>query len=291
MFDMSVMQSLRRHARWYIWGVLFIAVAGIWYAVSAEAQSDVLTVAFLDVGQGDAIFIETPSGAQMLIDGGAGRAVLRELGKAMPFYDRSIDIVLATHPDQDHIGGLPDVIGRYDVSYFVEPGVANDTAVYHSLMRELEEEGAPRVYARRGMQVQLGGGAVFDVLFPDRDVSGLDPNEASIIGRLTYGDTSFLFTGDASKSIEEYLVLLDQEALDTDVLKVGHHGSKTSTARAFVGAVSPEYAVISAGRDNRYGHPHQDVLDTLAEFDVEVFTTAEDGTVIFVSDGENLKIK
>jgi competence protein ComEC len=271
----------------YILVVLFVVNIFIYSLIFDQGREKLLTVAFLDVGQGDSIFIEAPNGNQMLIDGGANAQVLRELRKVMPFYDRSIDIVIATHPDQDHIGGLVEVVGRYDVKYFLDPGVESETAVYAGLMDNIEENQIERIIARRDTIIDLGDGVTLKVLFPDRDVSGVETNDASIITRLVYGESEVMMTGDAPKKIEEYVVSLDGEDLESDVLKVGHHGSKTSTSELFLGFVDPQYAIISAGENNRYGHPHQEVLDILETFDVPILNTSG-GTIVFQSDGTDI---
>jgi len=280
----------RRYTIWAVLAVLIFLNIFIWLQVVARDRG-ILAVAFLDIGQGDAIFIETPNGNQMLIDGGPGKAVLKELGKEMPFWDRSIDIVLATHPDKDHIGGLPDVLGRFKVNYVIDPGLAGETAAYESFEIRANAEGAQRVTARRGMRVTLDRGVFFEILYPDRDVTGFDPNDASIIGRLVYGDVSFMLTGDAPQKIEKYLAMLDGEGLDVDVLKFGHHGSRTSTSEIFLSATSPAYGVVSAGKDNRYGHPHEEVMALAAEHGVKTLSTAEAGTIVFKTDGSNIWIK
>lgn len=264
---------------------LAVAVVLIWHAVFALAARDELTVAFLDVGQGDAIFIEAPNGNQVLIDGGRNRLVLQELGRVMPFWDRSIDVIVATHPDADHIGGLVEVLERYAIAYVVDSGNVSDTAVARAFV-QLAEEDAKRVIARRGMRIELGNDAFLRILFPDRDVAGIESNAASIVAQLVYGETEVMLTGDAPKAIEEYLVTIEEDGLESDILKVGHHGSDTSTAPAFVGFANPQFSVISAGADNQYGHPHQSVLDVLKRFETEIFSTAESGTVIFTSDGD-----
>ncbi|GMQ95063.1 MAG: hypothetical protein BMS9Abin13_173 [Patescibacteria group bacterium] len=276
---------------WYLLGVLFLANTLIWFAVFQESRDSVLTVAFLDVGQGDAIFIEAPDGTQVLLDGGPGGSVLRQLGEVMPFYDRSIDMVIASHPDQDHTGGLPAVLERFDIGVVMGPGVGSDTAVYKEFEGLVREQKIQKVMARRGMRVVLGGGVYMDILFPDRDTFGWDTNNASIIARLVYGNVSFLLTGDAPKRIEEYVVALEGERLNADILKLGHHGSKTSTSEVFLGIVSPQYAIISAGVDNRYGHPHKEVTDMLKEFDILSLATYESGTIVIKSDGENIYVK
>lgn len=269
--------------------IIFFAITlGIWWAVAREDRNGILTVSFLDVGQGDAIFIDAPSGRQVLIDGGKGRVVLRELGKQMPWYDRSIDLALATHPDQDHIGGLVDVLARYAVDTILESSVFDDGSDAKAFEEASAREGAARFIAERGQIIDLGEGAYLEVLFPDRDVPGLETNTGSVITRLVYGETAFMLTGDSPQSIEKYLVQLSGEALASNVLKVGHHGSKTSSHESFVGFVNPEYAVYSRGCDNSYGHPHADVRALFARFEIETLDTCEEGTITFVSDGRSV---
>mgnify|MGYP001604281613 CR=1 FL=1 len=271
------------------------------YAAWREEREGILTVAFLDVGQGDAIYIEAPSGNQVLIDAAPNKIILRELSKVMPFYDRSIDVVLATHADQDHVGGLPDVLKKYKVNIFMEPGVPGPSSSYEEAEKIAADDGIKKILARRGMNVDLGDGVVLQILFPDRDPTGMETNTASIVVRLVYGENEFLLTGDSPVAIERYLVSLESQSrtfgtgavqsptLASDVLKAGHHGSKTSTSQEFVSAVSPQYAVISVGKDNRYGHPNQETLDTLNNFDAKILRTDLLGRIIFKSDGLTLK--
>jgi len=265
--------------------LLLLLTVGIWYAVFREDRSEILAVSFLDVGQGDAIFIEAPSGRQVLIDGGPDRSVLRELSKVLPWWDRSIDVVIATHPDADHITGLVDVLQRYKVGHIFHPGVDKSTGPAESMLASVASEGAQEVIARRGQVIELGDNARIEILFPDRDVSDVETNTASIVTRVVYGDTAFMLTGDSPQSIEKYLSQVDGEALHANILKAGHHGSRTSSSELFVGFVSPEYAVFSRGCDNSYGHPHQEVIDLFKKFGVPTVDTCEEGTVTFVSDG------
>lgn len=250
-----------------------------------------LCVTFLDVGQGDATLIESPTGTQLLIDGGRGSAILRELGAVMGFWDRDLDFVLATHPDADHIGGLVDVLKRYQVKNFIRNDNASDTPVYKLLESLINKEGRDVFYARRGQQYDLGAGVKFEILFPEIEMKDAESNTSSIVGKLTYGSSTFILTGDSPKSIEEYLVLTEGENLQSQVLKVGHHGSRTSTSELFLEEVAPTYAVISSGKDNQYGHPHLEVIDLLFNKRVETFNTAEVGRVMFISDGVNLVFK
>jgi len=264
----------------------------IWCALIINDTQGHLTVSFLDIGQGDATFITAPSGVQVLIDGGKNREVLRQLSQVLPWYDRSIDLVLATHPDADHIGGLPDVLARYRVAHIARSSVEDDgtdQVVFMGAVEKEKGEGAAELIAERGQIIDLGDGAYLEILFPDRSVPKIETNTGSVVARLVYGDTSFMLTGDSPQSIEEYLVGLDPEALDSDVLKVGHHGSRTSSSPLFVGFVSPEYAVISRGCDNTYGHPHEEVTALFKRFEVETLDTCTDGAVTFVSDGNTVR--
>ncbi len=285
------MQCTRAHAKWYLLGAIFVTNLFIWSAIFAEERGGFLTVAFLDVGQGDAIFIEAPNGNQMLIDGGPGRAVFQPLSEMMPFYDRSIDAVIATHPDADHIGGLPEVLRRYEIGLFIDPGMESDTGVYQALVQAVKSSDVRYMVARRGMRIALDEekNIFLEILFPDRDMTGADTNDASVVAKLVYGKTSFLLTGDSPQKIEKYLASIDAGNLDIDVLKLGHHGSKTSSSAIFLGYTSPEYAIISAGKDNRYGHPHEEVLARLREFGItNALRTDEEGTIVMKSDGETI---
>jgi competence protein ComEC len=266
---------------------IFLCGNALIYSTLLAKEGGMLTVAFLDIGQGDSIYIEAPNGNQMLIDGGPNQAVLRELSKLMPFSDRSIDVVIATHPDKDHIAGLVDVLNRYEVGTFLEPGVVGDTSMYQALEQAVDAHDIPRAHARAGMQIDLGGGVHADILFPDREVANVETNTGSIVLRLVYGENEFMLTGDSPQTIEKHLVAKGVN-LESDVLKAGHHGSHTSSSENFVKAVAPQYAVISAGNNNQYGHPHKEVIDLFNKLGIAIVSTAESGTIIFTSDGTTI---
>lgn len=271
-------------------GALFLFCGGVWSVVYAEARatSNNLTLAVLDVGQGDALYIESPTGVQVLVDAGPDNSVLRELGRVMPALDRSLDAVLATHPDADHIGGLSEVVERYEVGAYIYPGVSKDTATAKSLEKLVDQKQIPRVLARRGMVLDLGAGATLEILYPEGDVSYLPSekaNEGGVVALLRYGEFEALLTADVGAGVERRLLQLGAEVLDSDVLKVGHHGSRFSSAQRFVEAVSPEVALISVSASNRYGHPTQQVLSILIEAGAEILRTDENGTLRCVSDG------
>ena len=277
--------------KWISLAVFLVINLLIWQRLFSFSLRDDLKVVFLDVGQGDAVFIETKNGNQVLIDGGPNDKVLRELSKFMSFFDRSIDMIIATHPDSDHIGGLVGVLNRFDNDIYLESGVESDTLVYSSLENTLEKEKNTRIIAKRGMIFDLGNSVQLEVLFPDGEVSGFEPNTASIITQIKHEEVSFMLTGDSPASIERYLVSVDGKGIKSDVLKAGHHGSKTSSSEVFLGFVSPTYSVVSAEEDNRYGHPHKEVLDRLSDFEINILETSKDGSIVFLSNGEEVRVK
>lgn len=258
----------------------------VWYQVYSEDRGEYLKVAFLDVGQGDATFIESPDGNQILIDGGPNKKILQELGNILPFYDRNIDLIIATHPDQDHIGGLVDVVKNYEVGAILISGNECSTAVCEEFEKNIKEKGVKEIVAQKGMVINMGSGAFAQILYPDKDVSKVDSNESSIVTKIVYKDYSFLVTGDAPKNIEQHLVSIYGNDLKSNVLKIGHHGSKTSTSENFLGYVAPEKAIISVGAKNRYGHPTQEVLDMFSNLEIPIERTDQKGNIIFKTDGE-----
>ncbi len=274
--------------------LIFVFLIILILPVSHDVRRDaaLLEVTYFDVGQGDATFIESPTGTQVLIDGGPDASVLRGLADTMGFFDRTIDMVVATHPDLDHIAGLVDVLERYRVQTILMTENESGTPVNEAFLSRVRDEGAEVIMARRGQIFDLGrgvqGSTTLTILFPDRDPQGLESNTSSIVSRLVYGENEFVFTGDSPIAIEEYLVDRNDSILQSDVLKAGHHGSDTSSSELFVGAVAPTYAIISAGRDNRYGHPHTEVTERFATFGIETKNTAESGSIFMVSDGREL---
>lgn len=260
----------------------------IWYAVFyAEAHRGLLLIHFFDIGQGDAIFVEAPNGNQILVDGGPDNTVLAKLGETMPFWDRSIDVLVLSHPHADHLDGLVEVVKRYDIGMVLESG-ANHTipeyAEWHALLRE---KNVSVVIAKAGQHIDAGGGVALDVLSPFENFEGASPknvHDATVVSRLVYASTSVLLMGDAEEKLE-YRLLYSGALIDSDVLKVGHHGSKTSTSEEFLAAVSPDIAVIQVGRKNRYGHPYQGVIDRLMAFGVRIFRNDLDGDILLQSDG------
>lgn len=253
-----------------------------------DRQSQYLQVHFLDVGQGDSALIETPSGVQVLIDGGADATVLRKLSQEVSFFDRDLDMVVGTHPDKDHIGGLIDVLKRYKAHTILTTENKGDTgtsALYNKLKKA---EGAEVLNVRRGQKFVLDASTTLRVLFPDSDPTEMETNTSSIVLQLTYGSSTFMFTGDSPKNIEEYLVIVEGEKLQSDVLKLGHHGSRTSSSELYIDTVKPKFAIVSAGKNNKYGHPHVEVTDMLFNKQIPILETSKEGTITMLSDGQTV---
>lgn len=238
-------------------------------------------IVFLDVGQGDAILI-TQGTNQILIDGGPDSIVLlEELSQYMPFWDRTIEIVVATHPDSDHIDGLIGVLRNYHVKQVWHTDAAKDTATYKMLMHEMEKDGdVESVCAFHGLTALLDGASV-DVIAPfDDDIDYVeDVNDASIVILFTVADEIFYFGGDATSAIED-LLTVDQ----VTVFKASHHGSQSSTSEKFLNIVHPRDVVISVGRDNRYGHPHEEVLERIWHAGAQIFRTDQEGSIVYKCD-------
>ncbi|HUC88718.1 MAG TPA: ComEC/Rec2 family competence protein [Candidatus Paceibacterota bacterium] len=285
------MKNFRQYLPQILIIILFISAFFIWYFIYFHQHNNYLKVAFLDVGQGDSIYIEAPNGKQMLIDGGPDTKVLSRLAEVMPFGDRSIDLILATHNDSDHIGGLPYVLDHYKVGNIIENGVIGTTKIYQNLDNKIKNNNIGEIVARRGMHIILDQekNIYLDILFPDRDVTSFDSNDGSIVGRLVYGNESFMLTGDATK-YTEYLIMHNENSstLHANILKLGHHGSKYSSGELWLEAVHPDMAIISAGKNNRYGHPNQEVLDRLNALHIPYLSTIKKGTIIFETDGAKM---
>jgi len=284
------MSSIAKNFKFYFLGALFLGAIFVWYAVLAETRSG-LKVAFLDVGQGDAIFIEAPNGNQLLIDGGPNKAVLRELAKQMPFYDHSIDGIILTHPHLDHYGGFIDVLDSYQINFEMDSGNNNpESKGFDVYVKKLEEEKAKRIFAKRGMRVNLDKEIYLDILLPVINKEGMSAHDEMVVARLVYGNNSFLLTGDMEDNFENFLLSFG-DSLKSDVLKIGHHGSLTSTSESFLGWVKPSLAIISVGKNNKYGHPKKEIMERLAKFEISTLRTDEKGVIVLKSDGEKIVVK
>jgi len=274
---------------------LFLLNIFAWQEVFALAGGNYLKVDFLDVGQGDSAFIQTPEGHQIMIDGGPDTSSMRELSSLMPFWDKTLDLVILTHPESDHMQGLLDILQTYKADYILWTGVKKTAPEYDKWVSILEKQkkmGAKIIIAEAGQELKAGDVSI-DTLYPFSSLEGQElkasANDTCVVSKVIFGKNSFLFTGDIDFAAEKKLVDGNSD-LQADVLKVAHHGSKYSTSDLFLGAVKPEIAVISVGAKNTFGHPTPEVLQRLEKFGIKMFRTDKDGDVEFVSDGNNIEI-
>lgn len=277
--------------------VLLCLVVFAYSTNSIASQKDgFLKVYFFDIGQGDAIFVEAPNGNQVLIDGGPDNAVLQKLGEVVPFYDKNIDLVVLSHPHLDHYGGLIEVLNRYDVSNtmeakekIVEKGLSTGFSVWQEAVKK---EGANEIEILAGKEIDLGNEVKLRIIYPLESFEGKsvsNPNNSSVVLMLDYKETEILLVGDIEKQAERNIILSGAD-LDADILKIAHHGSKTSSIGEFLSEVSPQIAIIQVGAKNRYGHPSPEVLKRLDDYGIKYYRNDIDGDVKVVSDGTDFAI-
>lgn len=248
-----------------------------------KEDNDNLKIYYLDVGQADSILISN-NNENMLIDGGNNND-----GPKIVKYFKELGItdfkyIIGTHPHEDHIGGLDDVINNFNVNVIFIPEVITTTRTFEDLLDSIDRRNLTFSIPEISSTMTLGD-ATMKVIYSGTNSEDL--NNSSVIVKLTYKRTSYLFTGDASSKIEKQILTKDIKA---DVLKVGHHGSKYSTSDAFLKRVNPKYAIISVGKNNSYGHPHQKTIDTLNKYDIKIYRTDEDGTILLTSNGYDINI-
>ena len=271
-------------------GIIVVLLAG-YFGIDLTQDSKVpkdseLMISYMDVGQGDAAYIKV-NGNDILIDAGPrsnSKELLEQL-KAKNIDD--FELVIATHPHEDHTGGMVDVFKEYEVKAFYSPKITHTTKTYENLVKAVKDEGLKTKELKGGMVIDLGEGAKFEVFTPQKSEYE-ELNDYSPIMKLSFGDTSYLFTGDAEKLAEEEALAKYKTSLDSDVIKFGHHGSSSSSSNAFIEAVSPKYGIISCAKDNKYGHPHSETLDIIKKYNIKTFRTDTDGEIILTSDGKSI---
>ena len=270
---------------------LIVLIFVISFCVITNLLPKQLKISFLDVGQGDAILIQTPGGHDMLIDGGPNDVVLEKVSDELSYFDRHIDVVLNTHPDADHSTGLIAVLKRYEVGHVIVSPVCGHTGIFEELTKSIKEENAIFHVGKKGDEIIFGDGVKVLVLYPSSPYRGgdADTNDASVSVLVSYGKTSALLTGDLP-SLYEGDLITETLPKNITIYKAGHHGSKYSSGERLLSYLHPEYAVISAGKDNRYGHPHREVIERLQKYSKEILQTTEKGTVTFRSDGERVRV-
>lgn len=267
--------------KYYFLGFLAAIALVFGFAVLEQNKESKFEVVFLNVGQGDSIFIQDKVGHQILIDGGAGKVVLNELGNKMPFWDYTLDLVILTHPDKDHLEGLIAVLNKYEVEKVLLAGIKDESAEYQIFQEMIKKQKIPILVPKRGEKIELTDGNL-GFLFPGNDFEGKkvkDTNATSSVIRLVTETQQYLFTGDAGTNVENSLIK-ENIYLKSDILKIAHHGSKNSTSDNFLRAVAPTEAIISVGK-NSYGHPTDVVLKRLQDFGAKILRTDEVGDIIY----------
>jgi len=263
----------------YLVPFLLLAILLSWVHYSKLSHGH-LIINFLDIGQGDSILIQTPSDKIILIDGGPGTKILTELNEILPFLEKSIDLMVLTHPHSDHIEGLVPVLKRYDVKAALITGVSYTNTYYEEFLENLRQE-ADVYFAYADQDFDFGDGVYLDVIYPFESIAGEsfeNVNNSSIVIRLTYGDNEILLAGDSEVEVEEKL-LESGVILASDVFKASHHGSRTANSADFLEAISPQTVVIQVSDDNSFGHPHQESLDVFEEIGAKVYRNDLDGRI------------
>jgi competence protein ComEC len=247
-----------------------------------------LHVVFCDVGQGDAVYIRTPQGKDILIDGGPDNSILLCLSENMPFWDKSLDLVILTHPDADHYTGLIPVAREYNVSSFATSYAPPDTPGLVRIKTALSEQGVSVRFVCQGDRFRFPDGVSLEIAWPKTcSIASTDKNDNSVVAVLRYQEFEVLLTGDAEENIGDFY----QDSVgDIDILKIPHHGSKDGVDEDYLKAVRPEVAVVSAGEKNRFGHPAREILDLLEREEVKIFRTDKQGNIHIKSNGSTYSI-
>lgn len=274
--------------------ILFIFATSLFFTYfscsyySLKKNKD-LKVYFLDVGQGDAIFIQTPNKQNIIIDMGSEEGV-RKLGKIIPWWNKTIDIAIITHPHDDHIAGFPLLVKKYRVKKIIFTGVSCSSPLYQEVLNTIKDKGIKLLIPRPRQNIEIDNDCYLNFLFPINNMNGKEVenlNNSSIINQLICKKSTFLFTGDAEGEAEDK-ILKKNYNLKSDVLKVGHHGSISSTKQEFLNKVNPKIAIIMVGKNNKFNHPNLRTINKLKKIGAEIFRTDLDGDILIISDGEKI---
>ena len=271
------------HPRHILWLFGLFGFLGLLFQESSKLPDGLLHAHILDVGQGDSIMLVSPSGKQVVVDGGPDLSALEGIGRTMSFFDRSIELLVLTHPDLDHITALPAMIERYQIHAILLSGIDTLQPQYRRLLTAVANKKIPVIIADSAMDIDLGDGVVLDVVWPQK-IFGTVPkktNDTSVVLRAIFESGSILLTGDIEELAENAILKTGIDIRST-VLKVAHHGSKTSTSTGFLLATKPDLAVISLGKDNHHGHPHPSVIDRLSARNIPVRRTDQEGDISLV---------
>lgn len=275
--------------------ILILLLSSFFYTFFSYVQKNFFQVSnhnlrfhFIDVGQGDSSLIITPKGNTILIDAGDEAHAKKVVSYVREQGIEKLDLVIATHPDADHIGGMDKVIKNFDIDVFAMPDVSAKTNQYKQIQRELKAKKMKTTRLYQGDEVQIDDDIDFEILSPVKGKKYDDTNEYSIVAKIVYKDTSFILMGDATME-NEVDIINNVPDIDIDVLKLGHHGSSTSSSDYFITKTSPKIAIISCGKNNKYGHPHQEVMRVLKKHEVTPYRTDEMGDIVITSDGKEIK--
>lgn len=275
---MKTLKSQNRFLRLFIAGIVFLFSSA--FSCANDDNNFIYEVHFIDVGQGDAIYVSTPN-KNLLVDGGRRNSGVIDYLVALDI--DTIHYIIGTHPHADHIGGLIGVYETFVVLEAIDPGVVHTTKTFNDYLTAIDESGAIFTVGKQEMEWQLSDDAYMYVLHPTNP-SPRHLNDASIVARVVLGEISVMLTGDAEISSEEEM-LASGQTLGSNILKVGHHGSRTSTSYDFLNAVNPEVSVIMVGEGNKYGHPHEEIIELLQDYGTEIYRTDTHGSIIISSDG------
>lgn len=275
--------------------ILILLLSSFFYTFFSYVQKNFFQVSnhnlqfhFIDVGQGDSSLIITPKGKTILIDAGDEAHAKKVVSYIREQEIEKLDLVIATHPDADHIGGMDKVIKNFDIDVFAMPDVSAKTNQYKQIQRELKAKKMKATRLYQGDEVQIDDNIDFEILSPVKGKKYDDTNEYSIVAKIVYKNTSFILMGDATME-NEVDIINNVPDIDIDVLKLGHHGSSTSSSDYFITKTSPNIAIISCGKNNKYGHPHQEVMRVLKKHGVTPYRTDEMGDIVITSDGKEIK--
>lgn len=252
---------------------------------NSSKDEKVLKIHFIDVGQGDAALIEL-HGYTTLIDAGPNSSAERLVNYLKEEDIKSIDYIIATHPDEDHIGGMDEVLRNFEVKNFYAPKIIKNTETFKAMIKELKKENLKINVPYKGMELDLGEEANLTFLTPV-EYGGDNDNNSSLVTKISFKESSIIFMGDCESEVERHL-LKESNLIESNIIKLGHHGSKSSTSIEFLKKVDPDYAIISCGKNNKYGHPHKETIDKLDKLNIKYFRTDLDGSIIIRSDGFNI---
>lgn len=269
-----------------IFSAISVVIVVVLWSLASAILPQPFKIAFLDVGQGDSILIRTQEGKNVLIDGGPDKTVLYKLEKYLPWYDRTIDAMILTHPHADHLIGLIETAKRYEVKRIISTGIVHTTPEYLEWLDLIKAKKIPAEPFKKGDRIAIDDDVNLTALSPEKSLVGErveDLNNSSLVLLLQVSSEKILLMGDAQKEIEKQILKNDRSLVESaDILKTGHHGSRFATSAEFLRAVKPKYAIISDGKNNRFGHPHLEALRRLHESGANILRTDENGDIVFI---------